>query len=280
MKRLSTFILSTLTILLQSAEVRISQGRFDDFTCFIIENETLIVKAVPHINRIVSLERKDFPGNILWFNKSTQYPGWINYGGSKVWPGPQSDWIYDFPPIPELDQLPGKGFISEQGTLLMITPPCLQYGTRFTREIALDGNRVILRESLTNISERPIYRTIWEVSQYITNGIITIGGVFDPKALRQYHNQLIDDPRCSVRGIEIIAHPEQRYTKIIHPPSATFVEYRVNGLRLTRYSDTASHTESYIGNGYVELESVSSLDKLAPAETRTFTHIWILEREN
>lgn len=279
MKRFIFLLLLSLWAAAATAETKITRSTFDNFECFIMENDILIVKAVPAVNRIVALERKDCPGNILWFGKSTKYPGWLNYGGSKVWPGPQSQWTSDFPPLPELDQLPGTGVLSDGGVLQMTTPDCPQYGTRFTREITLDGDRVILKESLTNIGQTPVRWTIWEVSQYITGGTITVGGIFAKEELTFVHTPLLSAPVSGKHGIEITALPQQRYAKIIHPDNTKFVEYRVNGLRLTRESPEPSHTESYIGNGYVELESVSKPVTLAPGETRSFRHEWTLQKE-
>lgn len=279
MKKLTLLLLLSLWAVILPAETKITGGSFDDFECFIMENDSLIVKAVPAINRIVSIERKDCPGNILWFGKSTKYPGWLNYGGSKVWPGPQSQWASDFPPLPELDQRPGTAKIGDHGTLQMTTPDCPQYGTRFAREIALDGDRVMLTESLTNIGKAPIRWTIWEVSQYVTGGTIIVSGVSSADQLTFVHTPLLTPPVSGRRGIEITALPQQRYAKIIHPDSTKFVEYRVNGLCLIRQSQEPSHTESYIGNGYVELESVSKPMTLAPGETRSFCHEWTLQKE-
>jgi len=99
---------------------------------------------------------------------------WKNYGGDKTWPAPQgwdNDKQWHGPPDPILDS--GRyrlQMIRSQdysAMLQMISPPDPRTGIRITRQIKLQkgSSRVVLEISFTNVSQRQVRWSIWDVAQ-------------------------------------------------------------------------------------------------------------------
>ncbi len=84
--------------------------------------------------------------NVLWENPDaagspTPLPGWLNWGGDKVWLWPQADWPrwtgIEGPPG---DPAPGSWHVQTAGSHVRMTSPLIEpYGVRLVREITLAG---------------------------------------------------------------------------------------------------------------------------------------------
>ena len=99
--------------------------------------------------------------NVLWHNPRAPetpvvFPGWVNWGGDKVWIWPEEDWAKWNPesrhppgdPSPEPHQVQ-----SDSGRLRMISPLLVNYGLRIVREISLaaTGSRVTFINRLEQV---------------------------------------------------------------------------------------------------------------------------------
>lgn len=154
-----------------------------------ISNQTVRLSVIPAIGRIMHY---GFHGgeNILWVNE--QWAGklppadgyyqsndsliWLNYGGDKVWPTPQLDFLRLngtlWPPDPWFDGGWHQFELLKDGVRLTcrISPFC---GARLIREIHLadDGTRVTIYQTLekvqvaTDSTVEPINFTIWSLTQ-------------------------------------------------------------------------------------------------------------------
>jgi hypothetical protein len=99
---------------------------------------------------------------------------WKNYGGDKTWPAPQG-WDrpdqWHGPPDPVLDT--GRYTLNELGsdngsaTVRMTSPPDPRTGLQIVRQFTIerDSSRVRVQLTFTNISDRPVRWSIWDVVQ-------------------------------------------------------------------------------------------------------------------
>jgi hypothetical protein len=99
---------------------------------------------------------------------------WKNYGGDKTWPAPQGwedDSQWHGPPDPVLDT--GRYSLAELecedsfASLKMISPPDYRTGVQITRQVGIiqGSSRVRLDLAFTNITDRQIRWSIWDVVQ-------------------------------------------------------------------------------------------------------------------
>jgi len=98
---------------------------------------------------------------------------WVNYGGYKVWPAPQSRW--GGPPDPEGSQLDGgkwSGKITAKSgakcSVEMTSPADTQAtGLQLKRRISLQtgSTGVVITETFKNVSKREVAWSIWGVTQ-------------------------------------------------------------------------------------------------------------------
>lgn len=98
---------------------------------------------------------------------------WKNYGGDKTWPAPQG-WQgagqWPGPPDPVLDSgryTSVETMDSGSASVKMTSPPDERSGLRITRQISLreSSSRLQLDLSFSNIAERKIRWSIWDVAQ-------------------------------------------------------------------------------------------------------------------
>ena len=166
---------------------RVENGEFRGWQAVILQNELARVIAVPDIGgRIMAYDLR-----IILFSSSTptwqegyspaqenqgdgSLAAWKNYGGDKTWPSPQgwdNDEQWHGPPDPVLDS--GRYTVTEQGVisgaaiLTMISPPDARTGVQITRKITLHPGttRTVLDLSFSNVKDKPIRWSIWDVVQ-------------------------------------------------------------------------------------------------------------------
>jgi len=99
---------------------------------------------------------------------------WKNYGGDKTWPSPQgwdNDQQWHGPPDPILDTgryklaaLEGNG---EKALLRMVSPADIKTGVEISRQFTIGqgSSRVGLELAFTNVLDKPIRWSIWDVVQ-------------------------------------------------------------------------------------------------------------------
>jgi len=99
---------------------------------------------------------------------------WKNYGGAKTWPAPQGwDGLDQWPGPPDAILVTGRYRLAElistgaEARIRMVSPLGSPTGVQITREarIAAGTSRLNLCLTFTNIGERPIRWSIWDVVQ-------------------------------------------------------------------------------------------------------------------
>jgi hypothetical protein len=129
-----------------------------------MSNGTVELVYVPQIGRVMRYGYVGGP-NVLWNNadlygKTTDpaNPGkdWINYGGDKLWPAPQSAW--NWPPDPLMDSGQQNVSLTPDKHLIVEGHTSFKHRIRFQREISLDssGTAVTFKNRIINANRPPM----------------------------------------------------------------------------------------------------------------------------
>jgi hypothetical protein len=123
--------------------------------CYLLANGSVEALVVPAIGRVMQLRLEGAAEGSFWENRALdgQLPAlesdeWINFGGDKCWPAPQSDWPRfqgrAWPPPVAFDALPFKAVATERGVRLTsaVDPG---FGIQVTRHVELDAVRPVMR---------------------------------------------------------------------------------------------------------------------------------------
>ncbi len=162
-------------------------GEFRGWQAAYLSNGLVRVAAVPDIGgRLMAYDLADTPylfvdpdlAGKLFSAAENQGSGeladWKNYGGDKTWPAPQG-WDgpdqWPGPPDAILDtgcyRLVELGSTGAEAWVRMVSPAGSPTGVQITREarIAAGTSRLQLHLIFTNIANRPIRWSIWDVAQ-------------------------------------------------------------------------------------------------------------------
>ena len=135
------------------AAVTITRDSFHGWDALVLRNRALEVTVVPAIGRIMQIALRDAGGGApgpVWSHPGIgpdlggDENGWINLGGDKAWPAPQSGWEAvvgkGWPPPRTFDASPYEAkIVGDTVELLSAVDPA--YGLRVRRTIALDPDK-------------------------------------------------------------------------------------------------------------------------------------------
>ena len=164
----------------------ISRGEFE-WPSVVLSNATAEVIVVPSIGRVMSfrLVRPDGTGDATPFWRNTAVRGkavdpasntWLNFGGDKTWPAPQSQWPQlagrAWPPPPGFDAAVNQAELSGTAGLgpnqmALVSPVDAKYGIRVRRVITLDEKQPILtiETTYTKVTGPGVRVSVWVVTQ-------------------------------------------------------------------------------------------------------------------
>lgn len=165
----------------------VARGDFRGWQAVYLTNGLVRVVAVPNIGgRLMAYDLGDIPylfvdphlAGKLFTAAENQGDGslaaWKNYGGDKTWPAPQGwDGPDQWPGPPDAILDTGRYRLVEltstgsEAYVCMISPTGSPTGVQITREarIVAGSSRLQLHLTFTNIAERPIRWSIWDVVQ-------------------------------------------------------------------------------------------------------------------
>jgi hypothetical protein len=123
--------------------------------CYLIANGSVEAVVVPAIGRVMQLCLKGEADGAFWANRALDgqlhdaaSSEWLNFGGDKCWPAPQSAWPQhqgrDWPPPVAFDALPVEAVAVERGVVLT-SPIDPGYGIQTVRRVELDPAQPIMR---------------------------------------------------------------------------------------------------------------------------------------
>jgi hypothetical protein len=161
--------------------VTVARSDFHGWEALVVRNPTAEVTIVPALGRIMqfSLVGAGGAGGPLWNHPGIGQDlpaddnGWINFGGDKAWPAPQSRWEAivgkGWPPPQTFDASPFEAKIAGDGVeILSAVDPA--YGVRVRRTIALDPALpiVTVETCYEKIEGQPIRVGVWTITQLVS----------------------------------------------------------------------------------------------------------------
>lgn len=163
-------------------DVTVLHVNFHGWDAIVLRNRVAEVTIVPAIGRIMQFNflppsnQNSAPQDIFWNNPAIgpqlkpDIEGWINYGGDKVWPAPQSDWPKTngkaWPPPKTLDAMPYLESIQgDQVEVLSLVDP--HYGIRVRRTISLDAQEpaLTIKTTYEKTEGAPVSVSVWSITQ-------------------------------------------------------------------------------------------------------------------
>ncbi len=129
-----------------------------------VNNDAIRLVYVPQIGRIMYFGRIHGP-NVLWVNSGVN-PGesWVNWGGDKLWPAPQSRW--NWPPDKDIDGSRWSVELNRDG-FTTTSPVSVKDGIRFRRTVRMSpaGRGVEITNTLQKLAGEPLELSIWQIAQ-------------------------------------------------------------------------------------------------------------------
>jgi hypothetical protein len=150
--------------------------------CYLIANGRVEAIIVPAIGRVMQLRLAGEEDGAFWENRAldgqlpapaqneTDTAEWINFGGDKCWPAPQSSWPQqqgrEWPPPVAFDSRPMEAVTTEQGVVLT-SPLDPGFGVQVTRHVELDAEQPVMRimTEYRKISGPPVRVGVWSITQ-------------------------------------------------------------------------------------------------------------------
>lgn len=266
------------------------------FAAVTLANDNLYLTVIPEIGRITAFGRTGQP-SLIWLDDSqapaqAQRDGnWVNWGGDKVWPAPQTVWKWAFG-----GEWPPDGVIDGQAwTLLDQAPDHLTLESRVNpqlhvqvrRRIQLMPDRVEIQNTLTQLRPSPYPVCIWSVTQVRLPRFALLD--CDPASplpepylplmnRRQFDHHWVSplDSAIQYQG------PDDKGTKIGTLGRWVAAVYdQLIFLQSTDFHPAAMYTDGsslqvYQSPDYMELETLSPNQHLKPGQTITNTVTWRL----
>jgi hypothetical protein len=157
--------------------IRLNTGNRGGWFSLDVSNGLVAFSVLPEIGgRVMDLSlggTQVFYSNPRLREKTAESSAWRNYGGSKVWPGPQgwtSEQEWPGPPDPVLDggvYSWQAGFDPAAAQIHLESPHDEYSGVTMRREIKIisGSSSVDVLHTMQNTSRRPVRWSIWQVTQ-------------------------------------------------------------------------------------------------------------------
>ncbi len=224
---------------------------------------------------------------------------WLSYGGHRLWYAPetaQRTYYPDNVPVP---------WSWDKRRLVLDCPDEQPAGIKKQIAIELDDRSGLVRidHTFTNSGLWPVEASIWCISVMAPGGTLKVpqepfvphgggpGETFLPaRPVVLWPFARMDDPRFSWGGDFIAMRQDDRYPaklKFGVLNRQGYALYELNGETFTKrypcvdgatYPDLGCNSEFYTQPGFLEIESLSPLYKLAEGASATHTEYWSLAR--
>lgn len=161
-----------------SPAVVVARRPFNGWDALLLQNAVAEVTVVPAIGRIMQIGlRGDAARAPLWSHPGLgpQLPpdenGWINFGGDKAWPAPQSQWEAvvgtGWPPPRTFDAAAFTAEVAADGTVTLVSAIDPAYGVRVRRTIALHPREplVTVETCYQKVAGAPVRVGVWTITQ-------------------------------------------------------------------------------------------------------------------
>jgi hypothetical protein len=257
--------------------------------CYRIANGLVEAVVVPAIGRVMQFSKAGGSVGTLWENPALagQLPDpasaeWVNYGGEKVWPAPQSAWPEhqgrDWPPPAAFDARPFSAIATLRGVALT-SPVDPGYGIQVERRVELDEERptMRIRTEYRKLYGPPVEVAIWTIAQMREPERVFMLLSEDSRLQNGYLKLMDGEPeglRIDDRLLSMARHPSEN-VKIggdaarlvwVGPTCAVRIDAETGP---GEYPDGGCVTQIYTNAGplaYVEMETLGPLAAMTPGD--------------
>jgi hypothetical protein len=255
--------------------------------------------VVPSIGRVMQLRRAGQTDGMFWENRAlygqlhdAAPSEWINFGGDKCWPAPQSGWPERqgraWPPPAAFDARPLQAVVADSGVTLA-SPLDPDYGIAFVRRVELDPRAPIMRirTEFHKILGAPVRVAVWTITQMRDPERIFVLLPETTKFAQGYVRLIKTEPadlRTEGRMLSLSRNPradakigtEANSLLWVGPSAAVRIDIEhAPG----EYPDGGCVTEVYTSPDplpYVELETMSPLADMRAGDCITHTTVYTL----
>lgn len=235
-------------------------------------------------------------------NAEYKAENWLNYGGYKGWPAPQSKWAW--PPIFDIDlnTFSYEIFKFKKSLMVALSSPVSEtIGLKFIREIVIEDecNHINIRETIVNSNKEPVQWAVWGNTQALSPGYADIklnsdvftGGItfyqdFDipssnAYAVRKEDRKILrlncnNEEKFKV-GVVTDSGIIQYYCNAYKDKTLLFTQkFQYEGQVVYPHS---SNVEIYVDDmlPYTELEILGGISDIMPGENKSIEMVWQLE---
>jgi hypothetical protein len=248
--------------------------------CYRIANGIVEAIVVPAAGRVMQFRFVDGE-DTFWENRALdgQMPDpargeWMNFGGDKCWPSPQSDWPAitgrDWPPPVAFDTMPAAAHVDDEELELMTTVDP-EYGLRVIRRIRLEAGsaKMTIQTSYHKVENSPVKVAVWTITQLRDPRRVFVLLPPSPRFAGGFRQMTGPEPfelRRHERMISLRRHPEEKL-KIGADSEGLLWLGESCALRISseraegEYPNEGSSAEVYTDapDPYVELETTGAL---------------------
>jgi hypothetical protein len=257
--------------------------------CYLIANGSVEAVVVPAIGRVMQLRLKGDAGGAFWQNRvlhgqlhDAASSDWLNFGGDKCWPAPQSAWPQhqgrDWPPPVAFDARPVEVVAVECGVVLT-SPIDPGYGIQVVRRVELDPAQPIMRiaTEFRKISGAPVTVGIWTITQMSEPELVCMQLPDASKFAAGFSRLMSVEPadlKVDGRLLSLTRHSQQQVKIGSDGSSMAWLGQNCvvridTDIRPGEYPDGGCVTEVYTNPDplqYVELETLGPLTTMNPGD--------------
>jgi hypothetical protein len=265
---------------------------------YVINNGVVEAVVVPAVGRVMQFR---FVGgeDTFWENRAldgkqpdAKSAEWLNFGGDKCWPSPQSDWPAiagrDWPPPVAFDSAPATATV-EGETLTLTTAVDPGYGIQVVRRISLDGATMTIRSEYRKVKGDAVKVALWTITQaphpqrifvllpekpMFPEGFVGMGGPapFD----LQHHGRMISLRRHPSAKLKIGTDGDQ----LLWLGESTALLISSKREASGEHPNGGSSAEVYTNDteGYIELETSGTLATMKSGDTIAKTNTYTLSK--
>lgn len=248
------------------------------------------VIVVPEVGRVMSFRFLDGE-NVFWEDRSldgkrgdASDKEWINFGGDKTWPAPESDWSKytgrkQWMPPAAFDSMAVEATVTNHQVVLT-SPVDPHYGIRTIRRVQLWGSNLRIDTTYERVSGEPSKIGIWVITQFkdpvmifgmppqssvFTNGYFDFNFTKDSWThLRLEHGGFVitRDPRAPHK----MGSDTDRLMWVGEKETCVVTSSRVPG---AEYPDRGASAEVYTNpdpKKYIEIEMLGPLSLMNPGD--------------
>ena len=287
--------------------------KFKGWDALALDNGNLRVVVVPAIGRVMGLGFTGDPAGAadpLWIHPAAgkdlrpDENGWINYGGDKAWPAPQSEWQRivgkGWPPPATFDAQPYTTTVTQQ-EIEMVSAVDPAYGLRMRRKLQLVNDVLMIDTTYEKVDGPSVRVAVWTITQLASPERMFAPLPSDASTYATLMPAQPRDLRVDDFHLSLARHTTEKTMIATNARSlawigagrnlvitnvATYFDSGGGSAPLGRNAPHAGNTNAQIytspdgAEPYVELELLSPLVDLAPGQRVTMAvRYWLARRE-